>query len=88
MTNRQILRNECEQAMLQLENAFLKFMETSRRKFTVSHIAGHLCLDELLPRIDGINGAALGRAIAKRLEEKNIVEINTSTWGPWRIRLR
>ena len=30
MTDRQILRNECEQAMLQLESAVLKFLGDSR----------------------------------------------------------
>ena len=64
MADRQILRNECEQAMLQLENAFLKYMGTSKYIFVVSSIASRLYLD-----------TALGRAVALRLSRKKVVEL-------------
>ena len=73
MADRQILRNECEQAMLQLENAFLKYMGTHKYSFQVSSIARHLYLDP-----------ALGRAVARRLSRKKVVELKFG--GRWTIR--
>ena len=77
MTDKKILRNECEQAMLILENAFLKYMGDTKSSHAVSDIAEGLGL--------GIYSAALGRAIAKRLERKRLVKIDLSWSRRWRV---
>ncbi|MYH56991.1 MAG: hypothetical protein F4145_03020 [Boseongicola sp. SB0675_bin_26] len=88
MTDRHVLRNECEQAMLQLENAFLKCMgeSNSKRWFNVSGVADELAFGRLILGYHTIDGAALGRAIAERLEHKKLVEIERPIRGPWKIR--
>ena len=81
MPENRIPHNECEQATLKLEHAFLESMGTGNRWSFVTHIANHLYHDELRPRIVGSHGAALGRAIDKRLANKKIIEIDDS--GGW-----
>ena len=79
MTDKKILHNECEQAMLILENAFLKYMGDSKSLHSVANIADGLGL--------GFDSAALGRAIAKRLEGKGLVKINQSWSRRWSVQM-
>ena len=80
MTDRQVLRNECERAMLQIENAFLKYIGTGEKWTTTASVADALRFDELLAG----NGAAFSRFLADRLQNKGLVEKKDATlYGEW-----
>ena len=75
-TDQDILHIECNQAVLQLEAAFLKAMSGSNHA-RVSAIAHRLGLTKLVGYDEGL---ALARGLAKSLENKQI--LTTSRFRP------
>lgn len=80
MADEQILRNECEQAVLQLENAYLKCLGDGDAWTPTVHIAEALRLHDLFPG----SGSAFSRMLAERLMKRGLVEIDRAHfYGQW-----
>ena len=80
MKDIQILRNECEQAMLQMESAFLKCVGKGEGWTYTAHVAQALRFDDLVPGY----GAAFSRSMASRLQAKGLVEMQGApNYGQW-----
>ena len=89
MTDFQILRNECEQAILLLENAILKCLEADGGHWVdAPKIAGHLGFNNLLPHFGSVDGTAICRTMIDRMERKGLLEVRRpgTPGGRWGVR--
>ena len=85
-TEKQLLKVDTEQAILQIESVFIKALRSEKsRRFSVPNLAAETGLKSLL---GDDAGWALARAIAASLERKGIAKVSYSSSGTWLIQLR
>ena len=84
-TEKQLLKGDTEQAVLQIERVFIKTLRSERsRRFSVPALTAEIGLTSLLGNKAGWE---LARATAANLERKGFAEVSRNPKG-WLIQLR